>query len=400
MKIGLIREGKIPRDSRVVLTPAQVKQVMEQYPKVSLVVQSSEHRCYDDAEYLAKQIQIVDDISDCDILVGVKEVPLEELLPEKTYFFFSHTIKAQIHNKKLLQTILAKKIRLIDYECLVDDAGFRVIAFGRWAGIVGAHNGLYTWGKRTSTFELKRAKECKDFEELKTLYSKISFPSIKIAISGNGRVANGAAELLIAAGIRQITSEELVNNHFEEAVFAQLSCEEMYARKSDGGYDNQEFYSHPELYRSTFGRYLSSIDLFINAIYWDPKAPQYFKTEEMTADFFNIKVIADITCDIAPESSIPSTIRSSTIADPVYGFDAHEKAETAPYQTHSIDIMAIDNLPNELPRDASYSFGEQFLEHVIPELLKSESAFLDRATIAKDGDLTTKFEYLRYYVNE
>jgi saccharopine dehydrogenase (NAD+, L-lysine-forming) len=400
MKIGLIKEGKFPRDSRIVLTPTQVQLASKQFPAIEIVVQSSEHRCFSDEEYLQHQVQIVDNIDDCEILIGVKEVALNDLIENKTYFFFSHTIKAQLHNRKLLQTILAKNIRIIDYECLVDDAGLRVIAFGRWAGIVGAHNGLYTWGKRTQLFDLKRAKDCKDFEELKSLYTNIQFPAIKIVISGNGRVGNGAAELLLAAGIRQVSSEELLQQHFNEAVFTQLDCEELFTRKSDGGYETNEFYAHPERYQSAFRKFTEVTDLFINAIFWDPKAPAFFSDEDMASEKFNIKVIADITCDIAPESSVPSTIRASTIAEPVYGYDVKTKAEIAPFQTQSIDIMAIDNLPNELPRDASTSFGEQFIEHVLPELLKKESAFLNQATIARDGDLTPKFEYLRSYVNE
>lgn len=398
MKIGIIREGKTPPDSRVVLTPKQVKLALDRFEQLDIYVQPSPHRCYSDAEYQNENITLKEDLSDCDVLIGVKEVPIDALYPNKIHFFFSHTIKAQPYNRKLLQAILEKNIQLIDYECLTDDNGVRVIAFGRWAGIVGAHNGLYTWGKRTGTFDLKRANECKDFEALKKLYNNIEFPPIKIVVTGNGRVAQGAIEVLSSAGIRAVTPSAFLEEEFDEAVFTQLSCSELYARKSDGGFDQMEFYKQPHLYTSIFEPYQSVTDLFINAIYWDPKAPAYFSLEDMRSEDFSIKVIADITCDIAPEASVPSTIRPSTIADPIFGFDPQQEKEVAPFQSNAIDVMAVDNLPNELPRDASESFGEQFINEVLPELLKDQSAFIDRASIAKDGDLTAKYEYLRSYV--
>ncbi|MEZ5007070.1 MAG: NAD(P)-dependent oxidoreductase [Chitinophagales bacterium] len=398
MKIGLIREGKTPPDSRVVLTPKQVKLALEQYKTIEIFVQPSAHRCYSDEEYIKEGISIQEDLSDCDVLIGVKEIPINELYPNKIHFFFSHTIKAQPYNRKLLQAVLEKNIQLIDYECLTNDDGYRVIAFGRWAGIVGAHNGLYTWGKRTGSFKLKRANECKDYEELKSLYNAIDIPPIKIVVTGNGRVAQGSIEVLNAAGIKQVSPSEFLENQYDEAVFTQLNCSDLYIRKSDGGFDQNEFYKHPALYDTLFAPYQSKTDLFINAIFWDPKAPAYFTLEDMAAEDFSIKVIADITCDIAPEASVPSTIRPSTIANPIYGFDPIEKNEVDPFGENSIDVMAVDNLPNELPRDASESFGDQFINEVLPELLKEQSAFIDRASIAKNGDLTEKFEYLRSYV--
>ena len=289
---------------------------------------------------------------------------------------------------------------MIDYECLVNDNGARVIAFGRWAGIVGAHNGLYTWSKRTNSFDIKRAKDCKDFEALKALYKNVKIPPIKIAITGNGRVANGAVELLLAAGIKQVEPNDLIGKEYDYPVFAQLSCEYLYARKTDDGYESSEFYTQPQLYKSIFDKYLNHVDLFINAVYWDPKAPAFFNADDMEDEDFRIKVIADITCDIAPEASVPSTLKPSTIAEPIYGYHPKERAETTPFTSESIDVMAIDNLPNELPRDASESFGEQFLEYVLPELLKEKSEFLERATIAKNGDLTERYEYLRDYVTD
>lgn len=398
MKIGLIREGKTPPDSRVVLTPTQVQKALTTYSNLDIVVAPSAHRCYADSEYEAAGISFQEDLSDCDVLLGVKEVPIDELQPNKIQFFFSHTIKAQPYNQKLLQAVLAKNIHLVDYECLTNDRGSRVIAFGRWAGIVGAHNGLYTWGKRTGSFDLKRAKDCKDYAELKSLYADVTLPPIKIVVTGNGRVANGSIEVLEQIGIKKVSPKEFVEQEFEEAVFVQLKCEDLYRRKSDGGFDKKEFYANPSIYKDIFEPYRSQTDLFINAIYWDPNAPTYFAWEDMQQSDFRIKVIADITCDISPEASVPSTIRPSTIADPIFGVDVHSKSEVAKFSPNGIDVMAVDNLPNELPRDASESFGNQFLEFVLPELMQADSAFIHRASIAKNGDLTENYEYLRDYV--
>lgn len=399
MKIGILKEGKTPEDNRVVLTPSHIRSALDQFPDLNIVVQPSATRCFSDEEYSSLNIELQEDLGDCDVVIGVKEVLIDWLMNDKTYFFFSHTIKEQSYNRDLLRAVLKKQIRLIDYECLKDDKGIRVIAFGRWAGIVGAHNGLYTWGQRSGAFSLKRAKDCKDYEALIQSYRGVQWPPIKILTTGNGRVARGANELLENAGIRKVNPQDYLNKDFDEAVFTNVDCDLLYARKSDGGFDWQEFFSKPEIYRSTFEPYTKVTDLFINSIYWDPQAPAYFSVKDMESESFHIQAIADITCDIAPDSSIPSTIRPSTIADPIYGFDPATGKETNAHSPKVIDVMAVDNLPNELARDASTSFGDLFMEHVMPELIREKSAFLDRATIAWQGRLNGPFEYLQGYVD-
>ena len=398
MKIGLLREEKIPEDNRVVLTPNQCVQIVGSSDNVKIVAQPSPTRAFKDAEYENVGINLREDLSDCDLILGVKEVPKENLILNKSYCFFSHTIKKQPYNKTLLQTVLKKNITLYDYETMIDDNGFRVIAFGRWAGIVGCHNGLWTWGKRTGSFDLKRAKVHKDFDALKAGYKNIELPPIKIAVTGNGRVAQGVLEIFKALNIREASPENLSQQLNGRALFSQLKCEHLYRRKSDNGFELEDFFAHPENYYSIFEQYTSDIDLFINAIYWHPKAPAFFTLHEMKEANFKMKVIADITCDIAPDASVPSTIRPSTIEDPVYGFDPKSEKEVSPFQEDFIDVMAVDNLPNELSRDASESFGDLFIEHVLPEFLKEESDFLDRARLTKDGKLTERFDYLSDYV--
>jgi len=400
MKVGIIKEGKNPPDSRVVLTPDQCVQIQKDYG-LEIVVQESESRCFSDATYSQKGIKLVKNVDDCDILIGVKEVPIEQLIPNKTYSFFSHTIKAQPYNQDLLKAILDKNIRLIDYEVLTNNSGQRVIAFGRFAGMVGAHNGLMTYGMRTGAFALDRMTTFDRYTDAITQYNGINFPPLKVVVSGNGRVANGACEVLDDMGFTKVSPEDYKKELFAFPAYTQLPCEE-YAKPINGGdFDKEEFYQNPSMYEINFDGYSAVSDIFINGIYWDPRAPAFFSREEMQSKNFRIKVIADVTCDIAPEASIPSTIRPSTIAEPIYGYDPMTGFECDPFMENSIDIMAVDNLPNELPKDASESFGEQFMEHVLPNLLEGyDNPMIEKASIAIDGDLGPHFEYLRTYVSE
>lgn len=396
MKIGIIREGKTPPDSRVPLSPAQCAHIIQHFP-IDLVVEHSEHRCFKNEEYEALNVPLSADLQDCDILMGVKEVPIDQLIPDKTYLFFSHTIKEQAYNKKLLQAILAKQIRLIDYEVLTDEKGRRLIAFGRFAGMVGAHNALLTYAMRTKAFEIPRMNSFIDYKAAINFYKSLELPPVKIVLTGTGRVGQGSAEVLRDMGIEQVGPEDFLNKAYDKAVFTQLRCEHYAARTDGTAFDKKDFYQNPHLYASIFAPYFRVADIMINGIYWDNQAPAFFTRKEMQAEDFKIKVIADVTCDIAPVASIPATIRPSTIADPIFGYDPHTGLETAPFQAKGVDMMAIDNLPSELPRDASESFGNQFIQHILPEFLQPQSDMLDRATIAVQGQLGSHFQYLKNY---
>ncbi|MEQ6167053.1 NAD(P)-dependent oxidoreductase [Ekhidna sp. MALMAid0563] len=397
-KIGIIKEGKIPIDRRVPLTPQQAKQLKENY-NVEVVVQSSDIRCFTDDDYRNAGLSIVDSLDDCDIILGVKEVPIEKLIPNKTHFFFSHTIKKQDYNRDLLRAILEKNIKLIDWETLTNESGNRVIAFGRWAGIVGAYNGLWTFGKRYHLFNLRRANECFDYEDLKTEFKKINLPNIKIALTGGGRVTKGAMEVLLGAGISQVTPHDYLTERFDEPVFTQLNSRDYNKRKDGGEFLRNEFYKNPELYEGDFLKYTRVTDILIACAFWDPAAPVLFHREDIIKDDFDIKVIADITCDI--EGSIPSTKKPSTIDDPIYDYNPSDDEIEQPLTDEgNITVMAVDNLPCELPRDASQSFGDQFLENVVEHLLgKDDKGIINRATITEGGALTEKYGYLQDYVD-
>lgn len=399
MKIGIIREGKNPPDKRTPFPPGQLKSLNERFgDQLTFIVESSPSRCYSDDEYRTSGIEVADDISDVDVFFGVKEVPIEKLNPDKTYFFFSHTIKKQRYNKNLLRAILEKNIRLIDYEVLKDDQGNRVVAFGRWAGIVGAYNAFWAYGKKTALYDIKRASECMDLSELKLELKKVQLPPIKIVVTGSGRVGKGVKEILEVLNIPEVETHEFLHLYFEEPVFTVLSSSDYNRRKADGAFDREEFYSSPELYESHFLKFAEAGEMLIAAAYWDPDAPRLFKLEDINSPDFALSVIADVTCDIG--GSIPTTLRASTILEPIYDVDRASGTEIPAFGSQtSISVMAIDNLPCELPRESSLEFGKQLEQWVVPALLEENSPILERATVARDGDLTLEFMYLRDFVD-
>lgn len=397
LSIGLIKEGKIPSDSRVALTPNQCRYLIDQMG-FEVVVQRSDNRCYTDQEYLNVGIPLVDNIDNAHILVGIKEVPFDQLVENKTYFFFSHTIKKQPYNRKLLQTILQKNIKMIDYEVITDSKGERLIAFGYFAGLVGAHNGIYAFAKRNN-LDFRRMYEFLHYEDAIEYYKTIQLPPIKIVVTGTGRVASGAVQVLKDLGIQQINQNEYLKNQYNFPVFTQLSAGDFVVKKDGGIYNKEEFYTYPELYESSFLPYTKVTDLMINGIFWDARSPAFFTKDQMKSKDFRIKTIADVTCDIAPLSSIPSTLFATKIDNPVFGYNPTTEKAESPYTEEVIDVMSIDNLPNELPRDASDFFGKRFIDTIIPELLKEKSDILDRATIAERGSLTNNFKYLTDFVN-
>jgi saccharopine dehydrogenase (NAD+, L-lysine-forming) len=400
MKLGIIREGKVPPDSRVLFTPEQCVALQEKYD-IQFVVQPSPGRCLPDEAYRAAGITVQEDIADCEVFMGIKEVPEDQLVANKKYFFFSHTIKAQPYNKELLQKVLKENITLFDYEVLTNDKKQRVIAFGRFAGIVGAHNGMMTYGNRTKAFDLEQMHKYDDYAAAIAYYKTLSFPKMKIVVTGTGRVANGAAEVFDYMEIKKVSPQDFLTKEYEEAVYTQLDCVDYAAPKdSNKAFELMDFFKNPTEYKSIFAPYTKVADVLVNGIYWANEAPAFFSKEDMKTEDFSIKVIADVTCDIAPVASIPSTLFATTIAKPVFGYDPATESAVAPYQAHTVDMMTIDNLPNELPKDASKSFGMQFTEHVIEELLGlKDTGMLERSMIANKGQLGPCFQYLTDYVS-
>ncbi len=400
IKVGILRETKNPPDRRVPLTPPQIIALEELYPDVEFFVQPSDFRCYANDEYEYLDIPLKEDLRDCDILLGVKEVDHRTMIPGKTYLFFAHVAKKQSHNREMFVEMAGKGITLIDYEYLTTGKGQRVVAFGRWAGIVGAYNALRARGIRTNNFRLKPAYQCRDLEEMWAGLRLINLnPGLKILVTGGGRVAGGILETLNVCNLVQVGPEEFITREFDVPVVCQIGPEHYTHHRSRQQFSFSHFVSHPGEYISSFLPFTKVTDILITGHYWDPRSPRFFSRDEMKHSDFRISVIADISCDV--DGAVPSTIRATTISDPFYGYNPELEAEEPPFvRPTNITVMATDNLPGELPRDSSHDFGKQLMQSILYDLFtKNESGLLERATILKNGTLTEPFRYLDDYLN-
>jgi alanine dehydrogenase len=362
---------------------------------VKIIVQSCANRCFTDKEFLNAGIEVKEDISHCDILMGIKEVPAQKIIPGKTYYIFSHTKKLQLHNKIMLQAFIKNKVTLVDYECLEHEDGTRVLGFGFFAGIVGAHNGMMAYGKRTTNYNLERVNSQKDFRHLIHTYFGLKIPNIKIAVTGNGRVAHGVLEVMNLLGIHETETDLFINKKFTYPVYVHLKAADLYAHKKTGKYNREEFHTKPGEYKSMFDEYISVTDILMNGVYWEKNIPRLFEIEELKSKKFNIQTIADVSDD--KNGSVPCNFRDSTIENPVYGVDKKSYKLTEPYLPTSVDVMAVSNLPNELPRDASRYFGDQIIKDVLKDIITGDSPILKKATILQKGKLTKPYEYMKEY---
>lgn len=396
VKVGILRETKIPPDRRVPLTPAQVAELREKYPFVEFYVQPSDIRCFTDEEYQYLEIPIKEDLSQCDIFLGIKEVDIRTFIPGKTYLFFAHVAKKQDHNLAMLREMLKRKVSLIDYEYLTTDKGLRVVAFGRWAGIVGAYNALRARGIKANRFKLKPAYQCHDLNEMWAGLRLVQLaPGLKILVTGEGRVASGAMETLAnCSNLKIVTAEEYLTGEFDYPTVCQIGPQHYVKHKDGRPFDFNTFVLHPEEYESDFLKYARVTDILITGHFWDPRSPLFFTREDIEKDDFRISVIGDISCDIG--GPLPTTVRATTIADPFYSYNRRKHIEEAPFsKPDNISVMSIDNLPGELPRDASGDFGKQLIGNVLHDLFTgNDSAMIRRATIISEGGFTPQYQYL------
>ncbi|WP_325203385.1 NAD(P)-dependent oxidoreductase [Flavobacterium sp.] len=399
MKFGIIKERKNPPDRRVVFTPSELTKLRVQFPQAEIKVEPSDIRVFHDDEYRKLGFELSDDLSDCDVLIGVKEVPIESLLPNKKYFFFSHTIKKQPYNKKLLIACLEKNIGLIDHETIVNEANHRLIGFGRYAGIVGTYNGFRAFGMKYELFNLPKAETLADKAALVERLRRPMLPPIKIVLTGVGKVGMGAKEILDAMKIKQVSVEDYLTKSYDKPVYTQIDVLDYNKRKDGTITSKEDFYQNSQEFVSDFERFTKVSDIFIAGHFYGNGAPAILTREMLNAPDNKIKVVADISCDVG--GPIESTLRSSTIADPFYGYYPSEGKEVDVNHPGAIVVMAVDNLPCELPRDASEGFGEMFLEHVIPAFYNNDKdGILERAIITENGKLTKRFQYLEDYVGE
>lgn len=398
MKIGILREGKVPPDKRVPLTPKQCVEVMDKFDSTRIIVQPSPIRAFKDDDYTALGVEVREDLSDCDVIMGVKEVNKEDLINNKQFFFFSHTFKKQPYNRSLLNAILDKKIQLTDYEVLTKENGARLIGFGRYAGIVGAYNGFRTFGLKHNLYNLKPANQCFDRKEMEAELSKVNLPAdFKVVLTGFGRVGHGAREIIDLLPIMEVAPEEFLSESFNKPVFTQLNVEDYNVRLDGKAFDKKAFYVSGERHKSIFPNYLTVADMYIACHYYDNSAPYLFTREDLKNNKIKTSVVADISCDI--DGPVASTIRPSTIADPIYGYNVETEKEDDFLKDNVIAVMAVDNLPCELPRDASEDFGSELIKHIFPALLLNDPTnIIGRGSqTTKEGKLSEFFTYLKAY---
>jgi alanine dehydrogenase len=399
MQFGIIKERKNPPDRRVVFTPEELVRLQKEYPEAKIKVESSDIRIFKDEEYTNLGIEVADDISDCDVFFGVKEIPVEYLISNKKYFFFSHTIKKQVHNRKLLRAILDKKIELYDHETIVDANNRRLIGFGRYAGIVGAYNGFRAFGIKYDLYTIPKAETLQSKEDLINRLKRQTLPNIKIVLTGHGKVGMGAKEILDGMKIKQVSTDDFLNKIYTQPVYTQIDVLD-YNKRIDGTKpeNNHDFYKNPKYYTSNFERFTKVADIFIAGHFHGNESPDILTREMLNAPDCKIKVVADISCDV--DGPIACTLKASTIAEPFFGYLPSENKEVPYTNPGSIMVMSVDNLPCELPKDASEGFGEMFMKHVIPAFFNGDKdGILARAKITEKGKLTPRFAYLQDYVN-
>lgn len=399
MKFGILKERKNPPDRRVVFSPSELAKIKQQYNDCIVKVESSDIRIFTDSEYKDLGIEVTNDVSDCDVLFGVKEVPVADLIPNKAYFFFSHTIKKQPYNRKLLQAILEKNIDLYDHETIVDAHNRRLIGFGKYAGIVGTYNGIRAFGIKYELFKLPKAETLSGKEALISHLRRLVLPPLKFVITGTGKVGNGAKEILDAMKIKEVSVENYLTKTYTQPVYTQLDVLEYNKRKDGIVLDFNDFFQNPKEYVSDFERFTKVSDIYITGHFHANEAPAILTREMLMAKDCKIKVVADVSCDV--NGPIACTLRSSTIAEPLYGYLPSENKEVDVFHPAAVVVMAVDNLPCELPKDASEGFGEMFIEHVVPAFFNGDKdGILQRAKITEKGKLTPRFSYLQDYVDE
>jgi alanine dehydrogenase len=406
--LAILRESRID-ENRAPFSPAQISILLNKFPNLKIIVQPSKRRCFKDEDYLKAGAQITDELNSANIIFGVKEIEISTLIENKTYLFFSHSSKVRqyigketndkaiIYKKELLKEIIKKNITLIDYENLRDTSGegYRYLGFGRFAGIIGTYNTLNLYLKLFTEEQLPRAFEINSYEQIKKLIGKKNFNKVKILLTGSGRASKGAIEMLKLANIREVTLNDYLNTKYNEAIFCNISAKKHVERKDGKPSSYLDYLVNPHKYTSKVKNYLLDANIFIACHYWDPEFPKLFSPKQIS-EFKNLKIIGDVTCDI--NGSVPTTIRSTSIAKPYYSINTDSMKEIE-LGNKGIAVMAVDNLPSELPRDASEEFGSSVISEILPYLINKDDGRINRATTASNGKFCSNFTYLNDFIN-
>ena len=399
--IGIIRESRND-ENRTPLVPEHIKKYKESNPNINFIIQPSNSRCFADEEYELCGAKINENLNECSIIFGVKEIDPNILINNKTYLFFSHTFKIDKKQKnigkdkkELLLSILNKKIKLIDYENIREKNGNRCLGFGIFAGIVGCYNTLKLFLKVLGKQSLASAYKINDYERLVLNLKNLYFPKAKVLVTGDGRVSKGVIELLNQTNIKEVSKKDFLEKKFDDPIFCNLETKDYVINNSSTNFNLEHFIKNPREYSSSALQYLKETNIFISAHYWEPSSPKIFENEDLK-NLPSLNIVGDITCDI--NGSVPTTIRSSTIKKPNYWIDRNNLKEIEE-NNDGIAVMAGDNLPSELPRDSSAEFSEGIIKEVLPFLLNEDDGRILNGTITTDGSFLEKYNYLYNYIN-
>ncbi len=431
-KVGIRYEDKYVMERRIALVPDHVKQLIEK--GIDIEVVRSSKRIFNDDEFKDAGADIVDEVTDSQVVLGVKEMPIGYFKEGKAYIFFSHTIKGQSYNMPLLKNMMDSKITLIDYEKIADESGKRLIFFGRFAGLAGMINSLWSLGQRWNVqglencfLKIKQTHKYNSLVEAKAVIKEVgdfiaenglpqSVSPLVVGITGYGNVANGAKEILDLLPIEEISPDELIElknrkDISNKKVYVVVFKEEHLSKPLEEGkdFDLQEYYNHPERFESQFEQYIPHMTILMNCMYWDDNYPRIVTKEYLKGLFADgnpkLSVVGDVTCD--PDGSIECTHKGTEIEDPVFVYNPATGEPTMGFNGDGLLIMAVDILPSELPRESSQTFSDALIGFM-PKIASADynnsfedldiPAEIKRATILHKGELTPDYKYLEEYL--
>jgi len=430
--IGIRHEDKYTMERRVALPPDTVNEIIKQ--GLEVFVESSPKRVFKDSEFTTAGAKVTDNLSECPVIFGVKEIPPTWFEEGKTYIFFSHVIKGQPYNMPMLKAMMEKKCNLIDYEKIADENGKRLIFFGRFAGLAGMINSLWSFGERLKSegienpfSEIKQAHTYHSLDETEKVISNVgeviksqglpdALIPLVIGFTGYGNVSQGAQHIAGLLPVKEVTPTELLHlkewgNYSNKLVYKVVFKEEHLSEPIDPQtrFELQDYYKHPEKYKNQFEKYPPHLSILMNCMYWDVRYPRILTKDYIEKLFLQgnmkLKVVGDVTCD--PDGSVEFTHKGTKIEDPVFVYHPVERKPTMGFHGDGILVMAVDILPSELPRESSESFGHALLRFV-PAIAKADFDVdfetlilpheIKRALILHKGRLTPDFEYIQEYL--
>lgn len=435
MIIGIRRADKNKWERRVPLIPSDIKELKEKFG-ITAIIQPSEIRAFNDDEYIEAGAEVTEDINKADVIFDVKEIPLHFYRPNKTYIFFSHTIKGQAYNMPLLKKMMELKCSLIDYERIVDESNRRLIFFGKFAGIAGMVETLHSLGQKLklkglhTPFEnIKKAYEYPSIQEainhlkvisdqIKSVGLDVSVLPLVIGLAGYGNVSKGAQEILDIFPVKTLKTEELKTidhlpkNELKRNIFKVVFEEKDLVVPKEGVFELQDYYNHPEKYSGKFEEYIPYLTVLVNCIFWTDKYPRLVTKEYLWSDDYRksskkMIIIGDISCDV--DGAIEITYKATDPGNAFYTYLPDVDQYHDGIIKDGLTIMAVDNLPCEFPKDSSEEFSK-VLKNFVPQIAKADfnKPFdelnlplpIKKALILHKGELTKDYLYLNKLINK